>query len=318
MTESPGSAGGGAPRAASGGGYGPLLDAVRPLRWPARRTVSSGPTGAHHSRARGSSAEFTEYRPYRQGDDPRRVDWKLMARSDRAYIRLSTDRAILTTMLIVDASASMAFPAGSLAKWAQVRRLAVALAAVAHADGDPVGLSLAAGEGGRQLAPRTRRGVIAELARTMDDSAPAGAPPLAPSLAALAHRGGGPVRACVVTDLLGDADALLGAARRHTAAGGEVHLVHLVAREELDPPRRALLAFDPESPELRRPLVDSARDAYVAAFAAWRDEMAAAWRAAGAFYTLVTDDEPAERAVRRIVSGGAPAVDAAALSGAAW
>ena len=61
---------------------------------------------------RGISAEFTEYRPYRQGDDLGRIDWKLFARSDRAYIRLSNDRAIFPTMIVLDASASMDFPVG--------------------------------------------------------------------------------------------------------------------------------------------------------------------------------------------------------------
>ena len=78
--------------------YAALLDAVRGIRWPARTAVRGGIPGAHTSRLRGISAEFTEYRPYRQGDDTRRVDWKLFARSDRAYIRLSNDRAILPTM----------------------------------------------------------------------------------------------------------------------------------------------------------------------------------------------------------------------------
>jgi len=291
--------------------YGSLLDAVRRLRWPARRTVSSGATGAHHSRARGSSAEFTEYRPYRQGDDPRRVDWKLMARSDRAYIRISTDRAILTTVILADASASMAFPAGSLTKWVQARRLGVGLAAVAHADGDPVGLAVVAVSGTRELAPRTRRGVVSEVARALDETTPAGAAPLAPALAALTHRSSGATRVAIVTDLLGDADELLAAARRHVAAGGEVHVVHVVAREELEPPRRALLAVDPEAPELRRPLVDAVRDEYASAFARWRDGVAAAWRASGSSYSLVADDEPSERAVRRIVAGGGAAGAAA-------
>ena len=90
--------------------YASLLDAVRGIRWPARSAVRGGMPGAHMSRLRGISAEFAEYRAYRQGDDPRRVDWKLFARSDRAYIRLSNDRAILPTMIVLDASASMAFP----------------------------------------------------------------------------------------------------------------------------------------------------------------------------------------------------------------
>ena len=102
--------------------YATLLDAVRGIRWPARTAVRGGIPGSHTSRLRGISAEFTEYRPYRQGDDTRRIDWKLFARSDRAYIRLSNDRAILPTMIVLDASASMAFPVATNGKWMLSRR----------------------------------------------------------------------------------------------------------------------------------------------------------------------------------------------------
>nr|MDQ3081568.1 DUF58 domain-containing protein [Gemmatimonadota bacterium] len=78
----------------AGDEFANLLDTVRGIRWPARSAVRGGIPGAHNSRLRGTSAEFTEYRPYRQGDDLGRIDWKLFARSDRAYIRLSNDRAI--------------------------------------------------------------------------------------------------------------------------------------------------------------------------------------------------------------------------------
>jgi hypothetical protein len=59
---------------------------------------------------------------------------------------------------------------------------------------------------------------------------------------------------------------------------------------------------DPEDPTLRRPLVGSARATYDREFAAWRSRLARDWRAAGASYVLTTTDEPAERAVRRIVA----------------
>src|SRR6476646_9954255 len=123
--------------------FAALLDAVRGIRWPARAVVRGGIPGAHTSRLRGISAEFTEYRPYRQGDETRRVDWKLFARSDRAYIRLSNDRAILPTMIVLDASASMAFPVATLGKWKLAAQLGVALGAVARNSGDPVGLVVA-------------------------------------------------------------------------------------------------------------------------------------------------------------------------------
>jgi uncharacterized protein (DUF58 family) len=286
----------------SAASFGALLDAVRGVHWRARRAVGSPIAGSHQSKLRGTSAEFTEYRLYRQGDDPRRIDWRLLARSDRAYIRLATDRAILPTMIVVDGSASMGFPSGARSKWARAAELAVGLAAVAHADGDPVGVTVAGRDSRRvQVPPRTRRGVVGEIARVLSGIAPEGSAPLGPTVAAL-HL----PRLAIVTDLLGDADAILSAARIHIAGGGEAHVVHVVAREELEPPRRALLAVDPERRDLHRMLVDATRAGYERAFADWRAEMARRWRAAGAAYTEVATDEPPAHAVRRIAEPVAP------------
>lgn len=281
-------------------GLGSLLDGVRGVHWPARRAVAGGPAGTHHSKMRGTSAEFTEYRLYRQGDDPRRLDWRLLARSDRAYIRLATDRAVLPTTIVLDASSSMAFPLVTLGKWRRAQEIAIALAAVTHADGDPVGVAVhdeqqKARGGVRILPPRTRRGVVNEIARLIESVDAGGLDPIAPAVASLRS-----ARIAVITDLLGDADDLLRAAGVHIVAGGEFHLVHIVAHEELDPPRRAILASDPEQPMLRRLLVESTRRGYDDAFADWRSDMARRWRAAGASYTEVVTNEDPAHAVRRI------------------
>src|SRR3569832_1688916 len=121
---------------AAAGSYGALLDAVRGVHWPARRAIVSAVAGTHHSKQRGTSAEFTEYRLYRQGDDPRRIDWRLLARSDRAYIRLATDRAVLPTTIVLDSSSSMAFPMATREKWRRAQEIAIGLAAVVYGDGD--------------------------------------------------------------------------------------------------------------------------------------------------------------------------------------
>jgi len=276
--------------------YGALLDAVRGVHWQARRAVANAMAGTHHSKQRGTSAEFTEYRLYRQGDDTRRIDWKLLARSDRAYIRLATDRATLPTTIVLDASASMAFPIATRAKWRIAQEIAVGLAAVVHSDGDPVGVAVHEDRNHlRILPPRTRRGVIGEIARVVDAARPEGLAPLAPTVGTIRTP-----RIGIITDLLGDADELLRAARVHIVAGGEVHLVHVVAREEIDPPRRPMLAADPEQPALRRLLAEANRPGYDRAFADWRADMAHTWRSAGAAYTEVVTGEPAPHAVRRI------------------
>jgi uncharacterized protein (DUF58 family) len=284
-----------------------LLDAVRGVRWPARRRVPAAAHGVHRSRRRGAAIEFTEYRPYAQGDDPRRIDWKLLARSDRAFVRLSDDHALLPTVFAVDNSASMAFPATTLAKWHHARRITLALAAVAHGAGDPVGLVLA--PSALAFAPRTRRTVITELAEALGAAAPHGSMSLERAMSAVVQMAR-EARIVIVSDFLTDAEdmaATLAAARAiggggGGGGGGEVYAIHVVAAEELSPPARDVSVEDPEDPTLRRPLVGSARAAYDREFAAWRTHTAREWRAAGATYVMTTTDEPVDRAVRRIVA----------------
>ena len=279
--------------------YTALLDAVRGIRWPARSAVRGGIPGAHTSRLRGISAEFTEYRPYRQGDDPRRVDWKLFARSDRAYIRLSNDRAILPTMIVLDASASMAFPVATNAKWILAAQLGVGLGAVARNSGDPVGLVIA-GEEPLMLAPRMRRSVTHEIIRAVSAARPGGNTLLSPSVSIAAQTGG---RLVIVTDFLGDAEDLLAVASRWVAAGREVHAVHVIAQEELDPSREALTVADPETPGLRRALTSGTRDSYMAAFGAWRDRIAHDFSDAGVAYAMaVVGEETPDHLIRRITA----------------
>jgi len=273
-----------------------LLDAVRTIRWAARRKSPAGAAGAHLSRMLGTSAEFTEYRSYRQGDETRRIDWKLLARSNRAYIRLSNDRTTLPTMLLVDASGSLAYPADNFEKWHYARQITLGLVAAAHASGDPVGLTLVSGGGMKRLPARTRRGAVHEIARVLDSARPSGSPPLAPIFATARSA----ARIAVVSDFLGDAGELLKVASHLTAAGKEVHAIHVVHADELDPPRRATLLADPENPALLRPVTRETRKEYLERLAAWRERLAREWRMAGAYYFECATTEPAPRAVRRI------------------
>jgi uncharacterized protein (DUF58 family) len=273
-----------------------LLDAIRGVKWPALRPVPGALPGAHHSRLRGVAPELSEYRVYRQGDDAKRIDWRLLARSDRAYIRLAEDRSIVSTMLVVDATASMAYPERSLGKWRTACDIAIGLAAVAHTSRDPIGLVVVSGTGMRQLPPRTRRGIVGELARALDDVVPRGSLPIAPAMRGMQSR----IRIAIVSDFLGDADDVRRRAGEVAAAGGEVHAIHIVADEEIDPPARSILAVDPEDASLARPLVAESRAAYVERFADWRAQLAVSWRAEGLSYTLARVSEPASRVVRRV------------------
>jgi len=284
---------------------GAMLDALRGVRWPARRPVAAGLPGAHRSRQRGTSGEFTEYRLYRQGDDPRRLDWKLLARSNRAFVRLTDDRALEPTWIVADASASLAYPLqetdGRPTKWDLLRAVAIGLAAVAHAGADPVGLLVASGNGAR-LVPRTRRGTVREVSRALYETRCVGSSAMAPLLAPLSPN----CRLVVLSDLLGDFEETLRVVSQLIASGAQVDCVHVVAVEELELPDGAFLAIDPDD-ESRAPRAShrGARTEYRRAFDAFRAEAARRWRAAGAGYLEARTDAAPARVVRHIVCGAA-------------
>jgi uncharacterized protein (DUF58 family) len=283
-----------------------LLDALRGVRWPARRAVGAALPGAHRSRQRGTSGEFTEYRLYRQGDDPKQLDWKLLGRSDRAFVRLTDDRALIPTWFVVDGSLSMAFPDAQTAmpsatpnKWQLAKAMAVGLGTVASASSDPVGAIVTSASGMTRLAARTRRGTIGEIARTLDGVQCGGSQALAPLLTSTPPT----ARVVIISDMLGDLDALIRTAAQRTVAGGIVECVHVVAREEVSPPDGAFLARDPEQQDVQRLLAPNAIAAYRLRFTEFRADTARRWRAAGAGYTEARTDAPLPRLIRQIVSG---------------
>lgn len=109
-----------------------------PLR--AKLIVEGALTGLHRAAMRGSSVEFAEHKEYRPGDELRHVDWKAYAKLDRYYVKQFEQESQLTVYLVLDTSASMDFAGGGLRK---LDYAAMALAAVAHlavAQQDKVGL----------------------------------------------------------------------------------------------------------------------------------------------------------------------------------
>jgi uncharacterized protein (DUF58 family) len=277
--------------------YGPLLEEVRRLRWRARGSLAGALPGAHPSRRRGSSAEFAEYRPYRQGDPLARVDWKLFARTDRAYLRLSPDRTVLSTMMVVDASASMDFPERD-SKLERARQLAVALAAVVHQEGDPAGVAVA-GDRISVYRPRTRGGVVGDIAHVLDAARPGDATSVVEALGAALRAAR---RVVLLSDMLTDDQRLVGMLRAHVARGSEAYVVHIVAAEELEP--AAGVVHDPESQHERRVLDPDGIEHYCESFFRWREELATRCRAAGIAYALTRTDEAVAPDVRRIVALG--------------
>jgi uncharacterized protein (DUF58 family) len=155
-----------------------LLARIADLELVARIIVEGLVSGLHRSPFHGYSAEFSQYRHYRPGDDLKYVDWKLLARTDRLYTKQFRETTNMAAEIVVDTSASMAFPGGDgataadapVSKFRYAILAAAALAHVISGQGDAIGLLAP----GRFIAPRAGRqhlrGVLAALAKL----APAG------------------------------------------------------------------------------------------------------------------------------------------------
>ena len=117
-----------------------VLARIRDLELMARTVVQGFVNGLHRSPYLGVSVDFAEHRAYMPGDDIRRIDWRLFARSDRFYVKEFEADSNSNFLLLLDVSRSMRFASGSVSKLDYGRCLAACLAYFARGQRDRVGL----------------------------------------------------------------------------------------------------------------------------------------------------------------------------------
>src|SRR5947208_9377452 len=107
-----------------------LIERLNFLQLSARRVVAGSTIGTHKSPVKGASIEFRQHRAYVPGDEPRRLDWRVLGRTDRPYIKEYDEETNLRCVLMVDRSGSMAYRGDDAAesKFSYATKLAAALA----------------------------------------------------------------------------------------------------------------------------------------------------------------------------------------------
>src|SRR5215210_3926654 len=136
---------------------------IKSLELRAHAVVEGFWRGLHRSPYHGFSSEFTEYRQYTVGDDPRYLDWKLYARSDRYYVRKFEEETNLRCYLLADQSASMQFGSLAYTKADYVKTLAATFAYFLHKQGDAVGLMVFSDAVHDYVPARNRLGHLPKL-----------------------------------------------------------------------------------------------------------------------------------------------------------
>ena len=144
---------------------------IRNLEMRARVVVEGFWNGIHRSPYHGFSVEFTEYRQYTPGDDPRYVDWRVFARSDRYFIKKFEDETNLRCHLLADNSRSMSFGLLGYTKAQYAATLAATLAYFLYLQGDAVGLLTFDEEIREYLPARHRTGHLRHLMLALEKPA---------------------------------------------------------------------------------------------------------------------------------------------------
>ena len=207
---------------------------IRNLEMRARVVVEGFWNGIHRSPYHGFSVEFTEYRQYTPGDDPRYLDWRVFARSDRYFIKKFEDETHLRCHLLTDQSRSMTFGSIGYDKAQYAATLAATLAYFLYLQGDAVGLLTFDQQIRDYLPARHRTGHLRHLMLALEK--PAGG--LATDLAAPLKRILEIVRKRGVLILLSDFLAPLEAVEANlvalAACGHEVVLFQILDPAELN------------------------------------------------------------------------------------
>jgi uncharacterized protein (DUF58 family) len=220
-----------------------------------RRTFRGSITGERRSPRRGHSVEFADYRAYGHGDDLRYVDWNIYGRLDRLHVKLFVDEEDLCLHLLVDASSSMGFGAPSKLDYAV--RLAAALGFVGLVNHERVGVGILRERVAEGWPPTRGRAQILPMMHFLAEVQPDGGTRLDDGLGNYAKRARESGLVVVISDLLDPAGYERGV-RALLERRFDVHLVHLLDPEELNPTLGGdLRLIDSETGELRDLTVDA-------------------------------------------------------------
>lgn len=117
-----------------------VLARIDTLELVARTVVDGFINGLHRSSYLGLSLDFAEHRQYMPGDDIRRIDWRVFARTDRYYVKEYEAETNSNFMVLFDVSRSMTYGSGAITKLDYARYLAASLSYFSHQQRDRVGL----------------------------------------------------------------------------------------------------------------------------------------------------------------------------------
>jgi uncharacterized protein (DUF58 family) len=268
-----------------------LVERLNHLHLSARSVVEGSIIGQHRSPVKGASVEFRQHRFYTPGDEPRRLDWRVLGRTDRPYIKEYDEETNLRCVLMLDCSGSMAYAGKAGAKYEYAAKLVASLAYLMLAQTESVGLGLFGQRLEHWLAPRSGPIQLSRVIDALERSVPRGEARMGQAMQEVADRLGKRSLLIAVSDCFAPVSKLREGLSRLRHDRHETILLQVLDRDETVFPFRRWSRFrglEGERPRILEPAL--VRRTYLENFRRHRHDLEETCRALGAeFYSLTTE-----------------------------
>jgi uncharacterized protein (DUF58 family) len=263
------------------------------LELKARLIVEGFLSGLHKSPYHGFSVEFAQHRSYVPGDDIKHLDWKVLGRSDRYYIKQYEEETNVRALMLLDTSESMKYrsPKAPMSKLEYAKHAVAALSHLILSQQDAAGLVLFDKNVRRVIRPSSSRAQLRALLETLENSAP-----LETVFHDLAERLGRRSLILVFSDLFDDPDKLLAGLAHFRHRRHEVVVMQILDAYETTFPFEDLTLFEglENFPEIQAD-PRALREGYLEAFDRFRTRVERGCRARQIDYLLLNTAEPLDK-----------------------
>ena len=209
-----------------------VLARIKDLELLARDVVDGFINGLHRAPYFGASIDFAEHRGYVAGDDIRRVDWRLFARTDRFYVKEYEADSNSNFAVLLDVSKSMAFGSQGITKLDYARMLAGCLTYLVHRQRDRIGLVTFDDDVVEHVPPSAKHMEV--VLHVLDKTTPKRPGKLGPPLKKLAEHFGRRGLLVLVSDLYEDPQEVLDAVSPLRFRGHDLIVFHVLDPAEID------------------------------------------------------------------------------------
>lgn len=279
-----------------------ILRSIESIELVARLLVEGMYASRHRCPFYGYSVEFKDYREYVPGDEPRTIDWKMLARTERYYVKRFEMESNMNVMCLLDASASMAYRSPHhrhLTKMEFASYLVAGLSYLAVKQQDAAGLISFGTDLAEFIPPRQGKQHLFGLLARLQNTVPAGQTDLAHVLKTVGLRLTRRSIIILVSDCHGPEEEVRDGLRHLAARGHEIVVFHLLDQDEVEFPFQALTSFrDIETG--REVLCDPLRQRreYLGRVEAFRNAIRETSLGAGADYCPIDTSMPIEMVLR--------------------